>query len=323
MKKYTMIVIALLLVVVLVFAACKTEEAPVVEEPAVEEPVEEVTDEVEEATDEMMYADGVYFARDEIGARWTYFVTVTVDGGKIVDSYWGGTNFVPQGDKRVLSENQAYGMVAWGGAASYWYEQAEAAEAWLLENQDPAAFAEFYTDEEGHTDALTTDGGAMVSVHVVEFFDLVAAALASDPVPAGEFGETVVVTAEGELSENGWVELAEFIVVNGTIVAIDFDALYGFDYVAEGDDANANNFSVADDGSATAQSKDQLMDAYGMVAYGGSELEWYEQAALLEAYVLENQSVFGVTEDGYADGVAGVSVHVNGFEALFNAAFGQ
>lgn len=214
-------------------------------------------------------------------------------------------------------------MVAYAGAASYWYEQAEAAEAWLVENQDPAAFAEFYTDDEGHTDALTTDGGAMVSIHVVEFFDLVAKALASEPVPAGEFGDTVVVTAKGEVSDKGWQELAEFIVVNGTIVAVDFDAFYAKEYVAEGDDANAQYFLVDDEGKATPQSKDQLMEKYGMVAYGGSELEWYEQAALLEAYVVENQGVFGVTEDGYADGVAGVSVHVNGFEALFNEAFGN
>jgi len=319
MKKHTMIVIALLLVAVLVFTACQKEEAPVVADPA-----EDVTEEtVEETTEEAMYADGVYFARDEIGGRWTYFVTVTVEGGKIVDAYWGGTNFVPQGDKRVLSENHEYGMVAYAGAASYWYEQAEAAEAWLLENQDPAAFAEFYTDEEGHTDALTTDGGAMVSVHVVEFFDLAIAALASEPVPAGTYGDVVVVTAMGEVSENGWKELAEFIVVNGTIVAVDFDALYSLEYVAEGEDSNANSFSVDDEGKATAQSKDQLMDAYGMVAYGGSELEWYAQAELLEVYVLENQAIYALTEDGYADGVAGVSVHANGFEALFTAAFGN
>lgn len=98
-----MIVIALLLVVVLVFAACKKEEAPVVDEPMVEETTEETT-EMTDTEDAMMYTDGVYFARDEIGARWTYFVTVTVEGGKIVDAYWGGTNFVPNGDKEFYQK---------------------------------------------------------------------------------------------------------------------------------------------------------------------------------------------------------------------------
>ena len=296
MKIHTILLIVLLLVVISLFSGCKKAPA---------------------------YEDGVYFARDEIGASWTYFVIVTVDGGKITDAYWGGTNFVPQGDKRVLSEEGTYGMVAYGGAQSYWYEQADAAIAWLLKNQDPAAFAEFYTDEEGHTDKLTTDGGAAVSVHVMEFFTLAEEALASDPIPAGSYGDTAVVTAKGEVDDKGWQELAEFIVVNGTIVAVDFDAKYSKEYVAEGDDANAQYFVVKDDGTATAQSKDQLKEGYGMVAYGGSALEWYQQAELLESYVLENQTIYPLTEDGYADGVTGVSVHANGFVELFNEAFGK
>lgn len=267
------------------------------------------------------YKDGVYFARDEVGPSWTYFVIVTVEKGKIADAYWGGTNFVPQGDKRVLSENGSYGMVTFGGAKSEWFEQAKAAEAWLIKNQDPTAFEGLYTDDEGHTTALTTDSGASVSIHVVEFFELVEKALASEPVKAGSYGSTPVVTAKGEPSENGWQELAEFIVANGTIVAVNFDALYTKEYVAEGEESNAKYFSV-DGEKVTALSKDQLKEAYGMTG-AGSQLEWYQQAELLEKYVLDNQSIFGVTADGYADGVAGVSVHAIGFYELFNQAFGK
>jgi major membrane immunogen (membrane-anchored lipoprotein) len=321
MKK-TLILLIAIIMMVSVFAGCSKDQPA--EEPtaAATEEAAEATDAPSEETGDAMYEDGVYFARDEISATWTYFVVVTVEGGKISDAYWGGTNFVPQGDKRVLSENAQYGMVAYGGAQSYWYEQAEAAEAWLLENQDPTAFEEFYTDEEGHTDSLTTDGGATVSVHVLEFFTLAAEALASDPVPAGEFGDTPVVTAKGEPSDNGWQELAEFIVVNGTIVAVDFDALYTKELVTEGEDANVQYFAIDGD-DATAQSKDQLKEDYGMKANGGSELEWYEQAELLEAYVLENQDIYALTDEGYADGVTGVSVHANGFVELFNEAFGK
>ncbi len=267
------------------------------------------------------YQDGVYYARDEIGDSWTYFVIITVEKGKIADAYWGGTNFVPQGDKRVLSENGTYGMVQFGDAQSYWYEQAEAAEAWLIKNQDPTAFEDLYTDEEGHTDALKTDGGASVSVHVKEFFTLAAEALASDPIPAGSYGDVPVVTVKGEPSDNGWQELAEFIIANGTIVGVDFDALYTKEYVAEGEDSNAKYFKVEED-KATALSKDQLKEIYGMTG-AGSTLEWYQQAELLENYVLENQTIFTVNSDGYTDEVAGVSVHASGFYALFNEAFGK
>ena len=263
------------------------------------------------------YEDGVYYARADISDSWTYFVVITVDGGAITDAYWGGTNFVPQGDKRVLSENHEYGMVENGGAQSYWYEQAEAAEAWLIENQDPAAF-DAYTDEEGHTDALKTDGGATVSVHVSDFFTLAAQALASDPIPAGNYGETRVVTEKGEPSDNGWQDLAEFIVVNGTIVACDYDAIYTKELVTEGGDANAQYF----DENGNPLSKDQLKEVYGMAA-AGSDLEWYQQAELLENYIVENQDIYPLTDDGHADGVSGVSIHANGLVALFNEAFGS
>jgi major membrane immunogen (membrane-anchored lipoprotein) len=267
------------------------------------------------------YKDGVYYASGEVSNDWRDFVVVTVEKGKITDAYWGGTNTVPQGDKRVASENGGYPMVQFGGAQSEWFEQAKAVEAWLIKNQDPTAFEKLYSDEEGHTTALTTDSGASVSIHVSEFFELAAKALASEPVAAGQYGETRVVNVAGEPSEQGWKDLADFIVVNGTIVSANYDALYSNEYVADGENANAQYF-VVDGDTATAQSKDQLKEAYGMTA-AGSQLEWYQQAELLEKYVVDNQGIFTVNADGYADGIAGVSVHAIGFYSLFNQAFGK
>ena len=115
--------------------------------------------------------------------------------------------------------------------------------------------------------ALTTDTGASVSIHVSEFFTLAAKALASEPVAAGQYGETRVVTVAGEPSEEGWKDLADFIVVNGTIVFANYNAIYSKEYVADGDNSNAKYFSVDGD-KATALSKDQLKEAYGMTAAG-------------------------------------------------------
>lgn len=267
------------------------------------------------------YKDGVYYAQGEVSNDWRGFVVVTVEKGKIADAYWGGVNTVPQGDKRVISENGGYDMVTYAGAKSQWYEQAKACEDWLIKNQDPTAFEKLLSDEEGHTTALTTDSGASVSIHVSEFFTLAAQALASEPVPAGQYGETRVVNVAGEPDDKGWKGLADFIVVNGTIVYANYDALYTNEYVAEGENANAQYFKVDGD-TVTALSKDQIKEGYGMVA-AGSALEWYQQAELLEKYVVDNQAMFAVTEDGYADGVAGVSVHAIGFYNLFNQAFGK
>jgi len=58
---------------------------------------------------------------------------------------------------------------------------------------------------------------------------------------------------------------------------------------------------------------------YGMVAYGKAQSEWHEQAALVEAYLIENQTLAGVDytdDEGKTDTIAGVSVSVNDFEAL-------
>ena len=268
------------------------------------------------------YKDGVYYAAGEVSNDWRGFVVVTVEKGKITDAYWGGTNTVPQGDKRVISENGGYDMVTYAGAKSQWFEQAKACEDWLIKNQDPTAFDKLLSDAEGHTTALTTDSGASVSIHVSEFFTLAAQALASTPVPAGQYGETRVVNvAASEADEQGWKDLADFIVVNGTIVYANYDALYTKEYVAEGDGANAKYFKVDGD-TVTALSKDQIKEGYGMTA-AGSALEWYQQAELLEKYVVDNQTIFAITDDGHADGVAGVSVHAAGFYNLFNLAFGK
>ena len=267
------------------------------------------------------YKDGVYFASGEVSNDWRPYVVVTVEKGKITEAYWSATNVVPQGDKKVISENGGYDMVTYAGAKSQWFEQAKAVEAWLVKNQDPTKFESLYSDAEGHTAALTTDSGASVSIHVSEFFTLVAQALASEAVPAGQYGETRVVTAMGEPSEQGWKDLAEFVVVNGTIVSANYDAIYTKEYVAEGEDSNAKYFKVDGD-KATALSKDQIKEAYGMTA-AGSALEWYQQAELLEKYVVDNQAIFTVNADGYADSVAGVSVHAIGFYSLFNQAFGK
>lgn len=293
MKKRILLVVMALILVVSMFAGCSATK----------------------------YKDGVYFAKGEYSNDWRDFVVVTVEKGKIVDAYWGGTNTVPQGDKRLISENGGYDMVTYAGAKSQWYEQAKAAEAWLIKNQDPAKFDSLYSDEEGHTAALTTDTGASVSIHVKSFFTLAAQALASEPVPAGKYGETRVVTVAGEPSEQGWKDLAEFIVVNGTIVDANYDGLYSKDYVAEGDGANAQYFKVDGD-TATPLSKDQIKEGYGMTA-AGSALEWYQQAQLLEQYIVDNQDIFPVNADGYADTVASVSIHAIGFYSLFNQAFGK
>jgi major membrane immunogen (membrane-anchored lipoprotein) len=62
---------------------------------------------------------------------------------------------------------------------------------------------------------------------------------------------------------------------------------------------------------------------YGMVAKGGAQAEWHEQAALTEAYLIETQDPTGITytsEEGHTDDIAGVSIHVSEFYDLVQEA---
>src|SRR6056297_422816 len=155
-------ILVFILVIALVLSgvvACSPADEP--EEPAGEEdPVEE------EPAEKVDYEDGVYYAeQDEFGGSgWKYHVILTVEDGEFVDAQWKGTHRVPQTNKYEQSVNGDYGMVEFGGATAPWYEQADATIDYFLENQTVDVPEEFYTDDEGHTDAI-----AGVSVHVVEF----------------------------------------------------------------------------------------------------------------------------------------------------------
>ena len=271
------------------------------------------------------YNDGVYFAQEEdyAGSGWRYFVVLSVEDGKISDAYWGGTNVQPQGDKRRMSENKKYGMVKYGNASSYWYEQAEAAEKWLLKNQNPAAME--YTDDSGHTELLKTDGGTGVTVHVIEFYSLAEKALAGAPVPMGKLkADDFVVNVKLAPGDNGWASAADFIVANGTIVAVNLNAAYTAPLADDG--SNANYFGKDGDGNpdpGKPLSKDQIGEGYGMKAYAGSKYEWFEQAEMLEAYILENQTVPEMKTDATTDAIAGVSIHINDVVEMFSKAFGK
>jgi len=122
------------------------------------------------------YADGNYHAEEkEFTDGWKNTVDITVKDGKIVSVDWNAINEKGGKDKKTLSKDGEYGMVAKGGAKKEWHEQAALVEKYLIEKQDPAAIT--YKDEQGHTDAIS---GATIKVK--EFFTLAKEALSKGPV---------------------------------------------------------------------------------------------------------------------------------------------
>ncbi|PAB60278.1 FMN-binding protein [Anaeromicrobium sediminis] len=125
---------------------------------------------VEQKAEEVAYKDGVYKAEgDEFQNGWKATVSIEVKDGKIVSADWNGVD-EEGATKKDASKDGKYPMVEKAGAKAPWHEQAQLAEAYLIETQDPKNIK--YTDDEGHTDAIS---GA--SIKVSEFFTLAEKAL--------------------------------------------------------------------------------------------------------------------------------------------------
>ncbi len=235
------------------------------------------------------YADGTYFAQEKSfnpETGWKSMVTLVVKDGKIVSADWTGANIIAGPDKKTASKTGKYPMVEFGGAQSDWHTQAEIAEAHLLKTQDPADIE--YSDDKGHTDALTG-----VSVHVNDFFTLAAEALEAGPMEPGTFKDGVFHAEEADFNaKTGWKETADFTVVNGYVVAASWSGVHK-------------------DGGKDKKTK-SIDNEYGMVAYGNAQSPWYVQAVGTEGYFIANQGKAPAYSDneGHTDAISGVSISV-------------
>lgn len=281
-----------------VLAACgNNETATTATEPAAQtettteaasEPAATETTEPAEAASDLQ--DGMYFAQGEMDADsgWQPYVILQAEGGKITDATWSASSINAGLDKKTSSEEGKYGMKA-GGASSEWHEQAEKIEQYLIDNQDPAKIT---TDAEGHTDVVSG-----VSVHVNDFTELAAQALAAGPVEAGPYKDGAYHAEAADFdADSGWKETVDVTVAAGKIVAVNFSGVN-----AAGEDKKTN-------------SKE---GKYGMKA-GGASSEWHEQAEKTEQYLIEKQDPTAVetTEDGKTDAISGVSIHIGSYLQL-------
>ena len=189
-----------------------------------------------------------------------------------------------------------YGMVERGGATYEWYEQANMITDFVIEN----GFEALETIEvEG---SLELDNVANVSITVDDYMvvlrDVYVAAGEREAFPLdGEFTAFDIDYHRGA----PMITSVTVTIENGEITAYYIDALQ----------SNGTTFAWNE------LTKKELGDDYGMVANGGAIAEWYEQAALIEAYWLENgvKSV-STDEDTVIDNVAGVTIKDGGYTEL-------
>ena len=279
--------------VALLLASCGgSEEQPVESMETGSEPVVQAA--IPQPGSEPMgeYADGFYFA-EENGFNeqtgWKYIVLIEVEDGRITSATWEGASRDGGTTKTERSRNGEYGMVEYGGAIAPWVEQAQAAQAHLLETQDPTEIS--YTDAEGRTDAIS---GA--TIHVVEYFSLAERALRGEPTGYGMWQDGVY-TAQNEGFADGWRSQIGITVVGGRIVAANWDA-------------------TAEDGGSNKKQR-SIDGEYGMTN-AGAIAPWYEQAYAIEDYLIAQQDPAQITvgDDGTVDAVSGASIRVSDFVTL-------
>lgn len=237
------------------------------------------------------YEDGAYFFSDSQfpSSGWKDYVSLTVINGNIVGVNWSAINKMGQ-DKKAYDAAGKYNMVEYGGAQANWSDQAAKAEQYLIETQDPTQIS--YKDDEGHTDDI-----AGVSVHVNALFELADSALKAGPVEVGPYTDGGYFAIQDDFV-NGWKDYVSLFVKNGNIVDVYWSA-----FNEAGDDKK--DYDMAGN--------------YGLVAKGGAQAEWYEQAAKAEQHLIETQDVTAITykdDAGHTDDIAGVSIHVNSLYEL-------
>ena len=264
------------------------------------------------------YYDTVSSATEEANGKISTVVTVAavlLDAeGKIVkcdlDTLDVAVAFTTAGEASVANEfktkyeqGKDYNMVAYGGAAKEWFEQADAFCA-VVEGKTVAEVKALLAADgyKGNDEVIT----AGCTIGVADFVRAVekacnnaedSAATANDALNVG-----IVATASPKNASdegNGSVKLEVAVAgaavnAEGKVTAMVND---GVDSTAE---FTAAGEAVTDKAKALS-TKLELGDNYGMVAYGGAAKEWYDQAAAFDAICVGKTSseIAGLVVDGY------------------------
>ena len=264
-------------------------------------------------------------------------VAVTVDDNGIIEQCiidsigteitFDGTGTITKLPETISTKNELgddYGMVAWGGAKYEWYQQAAAL----------ADFAEGKTVTQlksGITNGYANEGSDLASSASIYLGGYVSAieeavnnakhlgAMAGDElrlaaIPSVASSNSATISKAGLAQLD--VDVTALTVKDGKITSCCIDSVQA----KVSFDANGE---ISSDTTAPVQTKNQLGENYGMVAWGGATYEWNVQAANFAAYVTGKTAaeVAGIavnegTKPTDADLSAGVTIAIGGFQAL-------
>jgi hypothetical protein len=215
----------------------------------------------------------------------------------IIDSIGAKVNFDATGKvtsdltAEVKTKNELgddYGMKAYGGAKYEWYEQAAAladyAVGKTVEELRSGAIDESGKAPEGSDLASTATiylGGYVSAIEETVKNAQHLGAQAGDELKlatVNSIGSSASATAEKAGTAQLDSTVTALTVKDGVITSCYIDSV-------QAKVAFDNKGVISTDLTAAVQTKNQLGDKYGMVAWGGAKHEWNEQAASFAAYV--------------------------------------
>ncbi len=226
--------------------------------------------------------------------------------------------------KNELGEN--YGMVAWGGAIAEWDAQAAALANYAV-GKTVEELKNGAIDETGKAPA-GSDLASSATIYLGGYVSAIEAAVANAAHLGAQAGDelklattTAVGSSKNADAENAGnaqldADVTALTMKDGVITSCAIDSVQAkvaFDAAGV----------ITSDVTAPVQTKNELGENYGMVAWAGAIAEWDEQAASFAAYVTGKTpaEVAGIavnegTKPTDADLAASVTIAIGGFQAL-------
>ena len=255
----------------------------------------------------------------------------------VIDSVPASVNFNAEGvitsditaavaTKNELGEN--YGMVAWGGAVAEWDAQVAAVAQYAVGK----TVDELKNGDIDMTTGKAKDGSDLQSsatIYLAGYVYAIEAAVNNAQHLGAQAGDELVLTTLNSIGDStntnpenaGVAQLDSSIAVltraDGVITSCYIDAVQA---KIEFDDKG----QILTDLTAPVQTKNELGENYGMVAWGGAIAEWNEQAASFASYITgktaDEVAGIAITEttkpaDG-SDLASSVTIAIGGFQAL-------
>ena len=228
-------------------------------------------------------------------------------------------------------QGENYGMVAWGGAIAEWDAQVKAVADYAVGK----TVEELKNGDIDMTTGKAVDGSDLSSsatIYLAGYVYAIEAAVNNAQHLGANAGDELVLTtlngvknstsADAENAGNAQLD-ADIVVLTrngGVITSCYIDSLQAkIAFDATG--------AITTDLTAPVQTKNELGENYGMVAWGGAIAEWDAQAASFASYITGKTAadVAGIavnekTAPTDADLTASVTIKIGGFQTLIQKA---